>query len=84
MRDPRRRNQYKHVCDFIDKAITNIQKSAGLPEVYPGDMKFSDLKDLLINTGTMMKGISADRYTAMVISVAKGGTNEQDLGGLIM
>lgn len=75
----RRMLQFNHVYDTIDSVIPNYQKQNGLEEKYPADMSFEELKSLLTEISRVMDGVRLDRYVAMVKSVARGASNEDDV-----
>jgi len=74
-----RERQMHHVYDTIHKVIPNLRKAADLPEMFVGDYKFDELKTLLIETSRVMSNVIAERYTAMVLSVARGATTDDDV-----
>ena len=75
-----RERQMSHVYETIDKVIPKLRKEAGLPEMAVRDYKFDELKTLLEAANRVTWWTStAERYTAMVLSVARGATIDSDV-----
>lgn len=74
-----RERQMCHVYETIDKVIPKLRKAAELPEMDVKDYPYEDLKTLLDSTNRVMYNTTAERYTAMVLSVARGATIDWDV-----
>jgi hypothetical protein len=68
-----------HVYETIDKVIPKLRKAAELPEMAVKDYLYEDLKTLLVDSNRVMYNTTAERYTAMVLSVARGATIDGDV-----
>jgi hypothetical protein len=74
-----RERQMCHVYETIDKVIPKLRKAAELPEMAVRDYSYEDLKTLLVDANRVMYSTTAERYAAMVLSVARGATVDGDV-----
>lgn len=67
-----------HVTSTINCHVGELQKKNNLPNKLACDMKFADLKALLVNGNRVPERVGDDRYTAMVMSLARGNSHHVD------
>jgi hypothetical protein len=71
MKNRQRLNQMQHVRENIRDLLMAGRRV--------DRMSYSRLRTLLVNGFRVMEGVSPERYTAMVKSVVKGHTTDEDI-----